>query len=268
MPVAVPERTRWPQQVTAAHPGLRPLLVQDYAAFTEASGPRHVVLPATTSVGLIVKLEDSAHRPPAFVMGPHGRHTVLDGACAPSYLRVFLSPLGAYTLLGQPIDELQGSAVDLADLFGPAGARLVDQVREATAWTRQCALVDRLLLERLERGPRPSPEVRRAWTCLVATAGAAPISRIAAEVGWSHKHLITKFKQQIGLSPKTVARLVRLERVWRSLDQQWAPRWERIAADSGYADQAHLVRDFREFTGTTPTDYLARISQQRGAGPG
>lgn len=168
--------------------------------------------------------------------------------------------LGAYTLLGGvPINELRGRAVDLTDLFGPAAARLVDQMREASTWTRQCALMDEILLSRAEHGPRPAPEVRRAWTRLVATTGAAPINRLAAEVGWSHKHLITKFKQQVGLSPKTVARLVRLETVWRSLDTERPPRWERIAAQSGYADQAHLIRDFREFTGVTPMAFIAGI---------
>jgi transcriptional regulator GlxA family with amidase domain len=77
-------------------------------------------------------------------------------------------------------------------------------------------------------------------------------------VGWSHRHLIARFRQQIGLSPKTAARLVRFDGVWRRLDQRRRPSWAQIAGEAGYADQAHLVRDFREFTGTTPTDFVAR----------
>jgi methylphosphotriester-DNA--protein-cysteine methyltransferase len=78
-------------------------------------------------------------------------------------------------------------------------------------------------------------------------------------VGWSHKHLIAKFKQQIGVGPKTAARLVRFDQVWRRLDERRPLDWGQVAADSGYADQAHLIRDFREFTGTTPTDFVTRI---------
>ena len=73
-----------------------------------------------------------------------------------------------------------------------------------------------------------------------------------------YKHLITRFRQQVGLPPKTVARLIRFGRVLRSLNR--GRPWERIAADSGYADQPHLIREFRTFTGTTPTDYLATLS--------
>jgi hypothetical protein len=119
---AAPERARWPR--------LRPLLARGYAGFTEATVPRHLVLPATTSVPLVVKLLDSPHRPPAFVMGAHGSSTVVEGDCAPSYLEVLLAPLGAYTLLGLPIDRLGGQIVDLVDVLGPAGRRLGEQLRE------------------------------------------------------------------------------------------------------------------------------------------
>jgi AraC-like DNA-binding protein len=93
----------------------------------------------------------------------------------------------------------------------------------------------------------------------VVSGGVVPIHRVAEEVGWSHKHLITRFREQVGLSPKTSARLVRFDRVLRALEQPEPYGWERIAAESGYADQPHLVREFRTFTGGTPSDFLARI---------
>ena len=91
-----------------------------------------------------------------------------------------------------------------------------------------------------------------------------PIRRIAAEVGWSHRHFIAKFKQQVGLRPKTAARLIRLDGVWRRLDQRALPDWAVIARDAGYADQAHLIRDFREFTGATPAKLARRVPARQG----
>jgi transcriptional regulator GlxA family with amidase domain len=118
--------------------------------------------------------------------------------------------------------------------------------------------MDQFLLRRLASGPRPSPEVGWAWRRLVASDGAAPISRIADEVGWSHRHLIARFRQQVGLTPKIGARLVRLDAVWRHIEKRGPLDWGQVAADAGYADQAHLIRDFRQFTGTTPAEFLAR----------
>jgi AraC-like DNA-binding protein len=263
---AAPERARWPRLVAAPRPELRPLLPRGYAGFTQATTPRQLVLPATASVPLVVKLLDSPHRPPAFVIGGHHSSRVLEGACAPSYLEVLLAPLGAYTLLGLPIDELSGQTVDLVDVLGAAGRRLGERLREAPTWRQRFALVDQFLLRRLAHGPQPSPEVARAWQRLVATRGAVPIRQLANEVGWSHKHLITRFRQQVGLRPKTAARLVRFDAVWRQVDARAPLDWADVARDAGYADQAHLYRDFRQFTGMTPTQFQARTRPAGGDG--
>ena len=81
---AAPERARWPRVAGRPHPALRSLLPRGYAGFTEATIPRHLVLPATASVPLVVKLVDSPHRPPQFLMGVHGAPLVVDGDCARS----------------------------------------------------------------------------------------------------------------------------------------------------------------------------------------
>jgi AraC-like DNA-binding protein len=257
---AAPERARWPRLVASPHPRLRPLLRRGYAGFTEATTPRHLVLPATAAVPLVVRLQDSPNRPPQFVMGARAASTVLEGASAPSYIEALLAPLGAYTLLGLPMEELSGHTVDLVDVLGPDGGRLAEQLRDTPTWRQRFALLDRFLLGRLERGPRPAPEVASAWQRLEATGGAVPIRRLAEEVGWSHKHLIARFRREVGLRPKTTARLVRLNAVWRRLDERRRLDWGQVAADAGYADQAHLVRDFRQFTGMTPTAYLAQVN--------
>jgi hypothetical protein len=75
---AAPERARRPRLAAAPHRQLRSLLPRGYAGFTEATVPRHLVLPATASVPLAVKIADSPHRPPAFLMGARGSSTVVE----------------------------------------------------------------------------------------------------------------------------------------------------------------------------------------------
>ena len=142
---AAPERARWPRLAGSPHPQLRTMLPCGYAGFTEATAPRHLILPATTSVPLVVKILDSAHRPPAFIMGARDSSTVVEGECAPSYLEVRLTPLGAYTLLGLPMGELSGQLVDLADVLGgaaggwPSGsARPEAGGSGSRCWTSSC----------------------------------------------------------------------------------------------------------------------------------
>jgi AraC-like DNA-binding protein len=259
-----PERARWPRLAGSPHPRLRGLVPRGYAGFTEATTPRRLVLPATSSVPVLVKLVDSPYRPPAFVMGAHGRYSVVEGDCALSYVEMVLDPLGAYRLLGLPMAELSGQLVDLAEVLGAEGRRLGEQLREAVSWRHRFALLDRFLLRRLEEGPQPSPEVGRAWERLVASGGTVPIGRVAEEVGWSHKHLITRFRRQVGLRPKTAARLVRFDGVLGRLDGRQPLDWGLVARETGYADQAHLIRDFHQFTGTTPTEFVARTTPPDG----
>ena len=150
------------------------------------------------------------------------------------------------------------SLLDLSDLAGRDGRRLGDAVRGLATWNERFAALDEFLLQRTDGAPAPAPEVRWAWRRLVSSAGGVPIGSLAREVGWSHKHLISKFRQQIGLPPKTTARLLRFEHVWRRLGDARPAHWDRIAADGGYSDQSHLIRDFREFTGGSPAEFLAR----------
>ncbi|MEV0618231.1 helix-turn-helix domain-containing protein [Nonomuraea sp. NPDC050404] len=251
------EQARNPRVVGAPHPGLRPLLARGYSGYDAGAAPHdHMVRPATASVSLILKICDSALRPPAFVNGGHDRCAVIEGPCAPSYLEVRLAPLGAYTILGVPMSEVSARLVDLGELLGGDSDRLLEQVRAAPSWGRRFQTVDRYLLRRAQDGPRPAAAVSFAWQRLLTSSGTVPIKSIAADVGWSHKHLIAKFRQQAGLPPKTVARLVRFNRLLACLDRSALPDWHQIAAECGYADQAHLARDFREFTGTTPTGFV------------
>jgi AraC-like DNA-binding protein len=262
---AAPERVRWPRLAATPDPRLWPLLSRGYAGFTEATMPRHLALPATTAVPLVVKLADSPYRPPAFVMGGHDSSIVLEGDCSPSYLEVLLSPLGAYRILGLPLDRLSGHTVDLAEVLGAGGRRLGERLRDTPSWRRRFALLDQFLLRRLDRGPRPAPEVGWAWQRLNATGGAVAIGELAREVGWSHKHLIARFRQQVGMAPKTAARLLRFNGVWRHFDADRPLDWGLVAAETGYADQAHLIREFRQFTGTTPTEFQSQVNSVQDA---
>lgn len=234
---------------------LRGVVARDYAGFTDATSPKGgFVLPATVSVAVIVKIQDSELRPPVFVNGPHDCYAMVAGACAPSYLELWLAPLGAYRILGLPLDRLPGQPLDLVDVLGSDGRRLGEQVRDLPTWRERFARVDSFLLERMDEGPSPSPEVCHALSVLAENHGHQPIGELAAESGWSHKHLITQFKRQVGMTPKTAARLMRFETASRLLEVE-NRGWARIAAEAGYADQSHLVREFRQFSGLTPSAF-------------
>jgi AraC-like DNA-binding protein len=174
-------------------------------------------------------------------------------------LQINFTPLGAYRFLGLPMSEVTNRVVELEDLFGAWGRRLRFELQEAPGWEARFAILDAVFTTRISAARGPAPGIVWAWGRLSAADGRIDIGSLATELGWSRKHLISQFKEQIGLAPKTVARVLRFRRAIRLLEGQESVRWAEIAYDCGYYDQAHFNRDFREFTGLTPGEYLGRI---------
>lgn len=174
-------------------------------------------------------------------------------------VQVSLTPLGARAVYGVPAAVLAHRLVPLDELLGALGVELVDRLRAATTWAARFATLDELLLRAVGRGadrervPRVRPEVAEAWSRLVAARGRVQVGAVAAELGWSRRYLTERFRGEVGLSPKTFARVLRFEHAHELATARDALPWADVATVSGYADQAHLVRDWREFTGRTPT---------------
>lgn len=164
-------------------------------------------------------------------------------------MHVAFAPWAAHALFRVPMHELSETTVPFEALLP---ARIVERLEDA-AWNERFALLDELLSRRLVDAPSGSPEVVWAWEQLRRTHGRARIGRLAGELGWSRKRLVARFREQIGLSPKAAARLVRFERA-RALAGTMS--WAELAFECGFADQPHLISEFRAFTGRTPETFL------------
>ena len=105
------------------------------------------------------------------------------------------------------------------------------------------------------------PEVSYAWRRLRQSRGAVSVADLAAETGWSARHLAEQFRAETGLSPKAGARVVRFDWARRRLLRRQAEGARVVlaefAAECGYYDQAHLARDFRDLAGCPPSVLLA-----------
>ncbi|MFD6039770.1 helix-turn-helix domain-containing protein [Streptomyces koyangensis] len=170
-------------------------------------------------------------------------------------VQVALTPLGARAVYGVPAAELAHRLVPLDELLGALAVELSGRLRSATTWAARFAVLDELLLRAVGRGGhehRVRPEVAEAWRRLVAARGGVQVGALAAELGWSRRYLGERFRGELGLSPKTFARVLRFAHAHELAAAEDPLPWGEVAAVSGYADQAHLVRDWREFTGRSP----------------
>jgi AraC-like DNA-binding protein len=208
--------------------------------------------------------------PASFLAGMHDAPVRTEFVGLQHGVQVDLGPLGAYALLGRPLSDLTNATPQLTELDVPELAGLPGRLAEAPGWRERFALIDDALLRRLDASTaRPDPEVAWAWRRLVADGGRVEVHELAAATGWSRRHLLTRFRRQVGLGPKTAARVLRFQRAARLLapagvhgpgpsDTASVPvrSIADVAAACGYADHAHLVREFRALAGCTPTEYL------------
>ncbi|MFJ5712868.1 helix-turn-helix domain-containing protein [Streptomyces sp. NPDC093105] len=164
-------------------------------------------------------------------------------------IEMCLSPGAAYALLGVSPHELEG-VVGLEDLWGRQARQLRERVAAATAWQDRFTLVSEFLARRAASGPAMTPEVAGVWDTIVAHGGRVRVDDLAASCGWSRKRLWSRFRAQIGLTPKRAAMLVRFDQAARALRAGGNPA--DIALAHGYADQSHLHRDVLAFAGCTP----------------
>ena len=219
--------------------------------------------PPRPAITLIVDLEgsiiaDGTPLPGAWMAGLGDRYAIVEPSPSYASLDLELTPLGAYRVLGCPVSELGWAGVALEDVFGGGGRELVERVRELPTWEARFDAVEAFLLARADAGPEPSPAV--AWACerLRCSEGRVRVGELAAAIGCSRRHLHAMFREQVGVGPKTVARLTRFHAVRRRIECAPA-RWADIALDAGYADQPHLNREFRRLAGTTPGDFITRL---------
>ncbi len=177
-------------------------------------------------------------------------------------LQFNLRPLGARALFGVPGRELTGRVVALEDLLGPEEGRLVERLALAPDWPSRFAVLDAFLTRRILAAPAVSADVQWAWRRLVSSAGRVRIDALTQELGCSRRHLAARFGEDVGMTPKAFARLLRFEHAVTAL-QSTDEGLGRVAADCGFSDQAHFTRELRAFAGVPPSVLLA---QRSGAG--
>ncbi|MGH3248668.1 MAG: helix-turn-helix transcriptional regulator [Trebonia sp.] len=193
-----------------------------------------------------------------------------------SGIQLALTPLGARALLGMPAGELASIDVEAADVLGRLAGEVRERVLSASDWAGRFAVLEEVLAGRVRaarapHGAVPRPEVSYAWARLRQSRGAVSVADLAAETGWSARHLGSQFRAETGLSPKAGARVIRFDLARRRLLRR-QPEGGRVmlaelAAECGYYDQAHLARDFRDLAGCSPSVLLAEEFRNVQAGP-
>lgn len=229
-----------------------------YADFEERTGAPHETGEAPgRGIVVIVDLDAGwtveGERFGSFAGGLYARPVHVRHEGSARGVQFDLEPPAARALLGVPAGELAERTVALEDLLGPDAARLADRLDAAPTPQARFAALDAALLGAVARArPTARPDVERAWALLRASGGRIRVEALAGALGCSRRHLAKRFAEEVGAPPKVAARLIRFEAARARLG---SVPLARLAAEHGFADQAHLAREFRALGGAPPTAF-------------
>lgn len=198
----------------------------------------------------------------AVVSGPYSRCFVADTRQHAAILGVHFKPGGAFPFLGVSAAELSDSHVDLRALWGRRADELREQLCEAPAPEAKFRLVERALASRLHRRRGRHPAVALALDAFGRDEVAPAVGEIIRRAGISHRRFVEVFTAEVGMTPKLFSRVRRFQRAITLLQRATRPSWSELALTSGYFDQSHLIRDFRAFSGVSPTEYARQLSER------
>jgi AraC-like DNA-binding protein len=246
-------------------PGGRPLLSEVRFA---GCGPIGAPIFADGHVSLAFSFERACARggnwrhaptaPRGDVIGPMSAVGAASPDQIPESVGVFLQAGHARALTGAPAAELADRVVALNDLWGAAAASLPPELADAG----EAARIDRLesiLRRRLAQAPVAETALKlpALAQCILRARGRLRIEQLAGAAGVSRQHLTRSFREAVGVTPKMFARLARFQAGLAYAGCGANIDWARAAPELGYADQSHMIREFREFSSLTP-EALAR----------
>ena len=193
----------------------------------------------------------------AWLAGVQTGPVVTDVPRHSTVLGVRLTPAGAYALLAMPMRELAGFVANLEDLVGRASRELTDRCRHAASLEERFRVAAAWVAERVSRARGVTPEIAWSAAQIERSGGQVSIGRLREETGFSKTRLVAAFRDQIGVAPKLYARIVRFSRAAAMLEEREAPLTD-VALAAGYYDQPHMNAEFRELSGLTPREFVAR----------
>jgi AraC-like DNA-binding protein len=198
----------------------------------------------------------------AAVAGLRSHHVVINTARVSSVMGVVFRPGVARAFLAAPAIDFCDQAVQLDLVWGWRSAdRILDRVREAQTAEGRMRIVEETLVERMrtfrEKHLPMHPRMQYALHAFGNAAHMRTVADVSREIGWSRRWLSHAFAEQVGMTPKRYCRLVRFQHVMREIASQQPVDWAGIALAGGFCDQAHLIHEFRAFSGLSPETFLA-----------
>ncbi len=170
---------------------------------------------------------------------------------------IVFRPAGLKTLFNLPLPELTDERIDLTEILkGKEIHKLADKISASVTARERVQLLMQFLNIRLLRNECRFDYIDFAANRIVNAHGVVPIKDLTSDIWMSRRQFERKFFEKVGLSPKYYARIRRMGYLCSLMAGKRKVNWQSLLFECGYYDQAHFIKDFTEFLGRTPTEYI------------
>ncbi len=198
---------------------------------------------------------NSIIQPRCFVIGQLTRPLEIEPTGETRIFSVRFHPEGFLPFTTVPIKEMENTAVSLEKLFGKAGQEIGQQVLNANSTLERIKLIEIFLLDRLTDIETVDRIVKSTVETIITANGQLSVDELSRLNKVNRKQLLRKFSSAIGLSPKQLSRTMRLQAALKMLLNDQFSNLAELAYENEYYDQAHFIKEFKEFTGVTPKEF-------------
>ena len=191
-----------------------------------------------------------------WISGIQREYIVIEATPNSTMMGIHFKPGGAHPFFKFPITEIQDKVIELDEIWGRSIDFIWEQLMMASTPQQKFCILEQHFLKQLDGIEGQNSIIIHALKLLQDTANELPVRSIAEEVGISHKHLIRTFDKIVGIKPKLLSRIYKFQKAIHLIGNKKRLRWTSLAYECGYYDQAHFIKEFKNFSGINPSSYL------------
>lgn len=209
-----------------------------------------------SNIGVFNK--DKKQLPPVFLYGATTKHSQIELKGKHKTIGLFFDQTSLKTVFGLNANELTNDYVNLDDLPASKGFQLTEKLLNCTSIVLQIEILKSFVHSQVLKNEKyTNQKVKYALSEINSSKGSIALKELSTKLNLTERNLERKFKEFVGVSPKLYSRITRFQKTLNQLQSCKYRMLSDVAFNNSFADQSHFNRDFKEFTGVTPSQYLS-----------
>jgi len=200
----------------------------------------------------------SFSQPENFAVSMMRQYIEIGSSGKAGFISVRFFPWGAYHFFNVPVQTFLDQTIDAQELWGNCSGKIITELKSLTTINDRFKAVEWFLLEKLDLYQKSETQTDHAIKRIRETKGVLSMEEIYADTGFSKKQLERKFLATVGVTPKVFSRITRFLNICRNLKAQKNKTLTQLTYECGFYDQAHFIKEFKAFSGFTPTAFFEK----------